>query len=79
MKVLRNALRILPLLALLTLAASSAAACPVCFEANQRSRKAYYATTGALLLLPPALVGGFTFWYQRRARRLPGEDGDPLG
>jgi hypothetical protein len=53
---------------------ASAAACPVCFEANQKSRQAYYATTGALLLLPPMIVGGFTVWYQRRARQLPPED-----
>jgi Na+-driven multidrug efflux pump len=77
MKLPRAVLRPLPLIVLLAFAATTAAACPICFQANQKSRKAYYATTGAMLLLPPVLVGGFTVWYQRRARQLPGEDDLP--
>lgn len=73
MKALRPVVRLLLWSGLLSLFAASAAACPVCFQVNQRSRHAYYATTGAMLLLPSAMVSGFVVWYRRQARRLPGE------
>jgi hypothetical protein len=66
--------RSLVLLALLGLLAVPASACAVCFQAEENTRFAYYATTGVLLALPPLIVGGFTVWYARRARQLPGDD-----
>lgn len=53
-------------LALLT--AAPAAACPVCFDAEDEAREAYLATTAVLSLLPLALAGGAALWVRRRLR-----------
>jgi hypothetical protein len=56
-------------LGLTLLAAAPAAACPVCFDAEDEARHAYLATTAVLSLLPLALAGGAALWFRRRVRQ----------
>jgi hypothetical protein len=45
-----------------------AAACPVCFDAQEEARVAYLATTAFLSALPLALAGGAALWLRGRLR-----------
>ena len=45
-------------------------ACAVCFEANDKNRAAFFATTIFLSLLPLGMIGGSYLWLRRRARDL---------
>ncbi|MCC6765399.1 MAG: hypothetical protein IT293_12125 [Deltaproteobacteria bacterium] len=55
--------------------AATAAACPVCFAADERTRASFLATAVALSALPLALFAGLAFWFWREldghARRAP--------
>lgn len=54
-------------LSALLLGTAHASACAVCFQGNH-ARKAYLATTGALIALPALLVGGFVVVIRRRMK-----------
>ena len=45
-------------------------ACAVCFEANDKNRAAFFATTIFLSLLPLGMIGGAYLWLRRRALEL---------
>jgi hypothetical protein len=60
-------------ISLLVLGTTQANACAVCFQ-NNHARTAYLATTGALLLLPITLVGGFIIVIRRRMKAMDAED-----
>lgn len=64
--------RWIPLLVALLIAATPALAhaCAVCFEANDKNRAAFFATTIFLSLLPLGMIAGMAFWLRRRAREL---------
>jgi hypothetical protein len=47
-------------------------ACAVCFEANDKNRAAFFATTIFLSLLPLGMIGGSYLWLRRRAQELRG-------
>lgn len=54
-------------LSVLMLGTVHASACAVCFQ-NNHARSAYLATTGVLLSLPIAIVGGFIMVIRRRMK-----------
>lgn len=54
-------------LSFLFLGTVHASACAVCFQGNH-ARKAYLATTGALIALPVMLIGGFVVVIRRRMK-----------
>ena len=59
-------------------------ACAVCFEAGDKNRAAFFATTIFLSLLPLGMIGGMFLWLRRRARELrdgvaTGDDLLPIG
>ena len=58
---------------LLVFGTTHANACAVCFQ-NNHARTAYLTTTGALLLLPITLVGGFIIVIRRRMTAMETED-----
>jgi len=71
-------------LLLITVTPQLAHACSVCFEANDKNRAAFFATTVFLSLLPLGMIGGMYLWLRRRAhelRDLAASDGDflPIG
>ncbi|MBT3666535.1 MAG: hypothetical protein HN548_03580 [Opitutae bacterium] len=43
----------------------TANACPVCFDANEKSRLAYYLTTAFLSLFPLAMIGCLVWWLKK--------------
>ena len=45
-------------------------ACAVCFEANDKNRAAFFATTIFLSALPLGMIGGSYLWLRRRAQEL---------
>jgi hypothetical protein len=57
-------------LVLLHVTPDIASACPVCFDARDRNRAAFFATTVFLSLLPLGMVAGLGLWLRRRARAL---------
>lgn len=66
---LLNFCRLLPAVVVgglgLLLAATSAQACSVCFEASDEARKAYYLTTALMIIVPTLLLAGIGFWLYR--------------
>jgi hypothetical protein len=59
-------------------------ACSVCFEANDKNRAAFFATTIFLSLLPLGMIAGMAYWLRRRTHELQdlaARDGDllPIG
>jgi hypothetical protein len=64
--------RWIPALVPLMLAVTPALAhaCAVCFEANDKNRAAFFATTIFLSLLPLGMIGGSYMWLRRRAQEL---------
>ncbi|MBX7208297.1 MAG: hypothetical protein K1X78_08315 [Verrucomicrobiaceae bacterium] len=54
-------------LSFLLLGTVQASACAVCFQGNH-ARKAYLATTGALIGLPVVIIGGFVIAIRRRMK-----------
>jgi hypothetical protein len=51
---------------LVSLAAGSAQACPVCILADPKTAGTYLDMTLMMSALPLALLGGFVFWLKRR-------------
>ena len=45
--------------------AHSANACPVCFDANEKSRIAYYLTTAFLSFFPLMMIGCLVYWLKK--------------
>ena len=45
--------------------ANSANACPVCFDANEKSRIADYLTTAFLSLFPLLMIGCLVYWLKK--------------
>ena len=80
-----NTRRWTPLIVLLLIAVTPtlAHACSVCFEANDKNRAAFFATTIFLSLLPLGMIAGMYWWLRRRALELQdlatGGDILPLG
>ena len=64
-------------LLLFLVAPDVAHACPVCFDARDRNRAAFFATTVFMSLLPLGLVGLLAAWLRRRSRVLRGLPADP--
>jgi hypothetical protein len=66
-------------LALLALAVvpDVAPACAVCFDGPGETRKAFFATTAFLTLLPLGMVAGAGAWLRTKARRGAAETDDP--
>lgn len=64
--------RWLPVLALLliVLTPTLGHACAVCFEANDKNRAAFFATTIFLSLLPLGMIAGAWLWLKKRVREL---------
>ena len=67
-----NTRRWTPLLVVLLLAATPALAhaCSVCFEANDKNRAAFFATTIFLSLLPLGMIAAMYWWLRRRVIEL---------
>ncbi len=71
------------LLALLLVAGTPelAHACAVCFDANDKTRLAFFATTVFMSLLPLGMIAGMFVWLRRRGRELrdlaAAEGGEP--
>jgi len=55
--------------AVVTLGASPALACPNCFSAKENVLWAYYSTAIALSLLPFALFGAIALYFYRAKKR----------
>ena len=67
-----NTRRWTPLLVVLLLALTPtlAHACSVCFEANDKNRAAFFATTIFLSLLPLGMIAAMYWWLHRRVIEL---------
>ncbi len=72
---MRATLTLTALVALVALFPESAAACPVCFDANDENRQAFLATTAFLSLLPLGMVAGAGLWIRRKSAERDAEDG----
>jgi hypothetical protein len=64
-------------LALIALASvpEFAHACAVCFDGPGETRKAFFATTAFLTLLPLGMLAGTGAWLRSKARRADAQDG----
>lgn len=56
----------------LALLPDAALACPVCFDASDENRKAFFATAVFLSLFPLGMVAGAGLWLRKRAREVEG-------
>jgi len=67
-----NTRRWTPLLVVLLIALTPtlAHACSVCFEANDKNRAAFFATTIFLSLLPLGMIAAMYWWLRRRVIEL---------
>ena len=67
-----NPRRWAPLLAALLIALTPALAhaCSVCFEASDKNRAAFFATTIFLSLLPLGMIAAMYWWLRRRVIEL---------
>ena len=67
-----NTRRWTPLLVVLLIALTPtlAHACSVCFEANDKNRAAFFATTVFLSLLPLGMIAAMYWWLRRRVIEL---------
>ena len=54
---------------------TQADACPVCFNAKEETRWAFYFSTAFLSLLPLSIVGGVILWIRSRFKRFQTENG----
>lgn len=52
----------------LSLLPALALACPVCFNAREETRKAFFWTMVLLTVLPLGLIGGTLWWLWRRVK-----------
>ena len=50
-------------------------ACAVCFDGPGETRKAFFATTAFLTLLPLGMVAGAGAWLRSKSRRADAPDG----
>ncbi len=50
-------------------------ACPVCFDAKEETRWAFYFSTALLSVLPLSMVGGVIFWIRARFKRVRPDSG----
>ncbi len=54
---------------------AQADACPVCFDAKEETRWAFYFSTALLSILPLSMVGGVILWIRTRFKRVRPESG----
>jgi hypothetical protein len=71
--------RWIPVLAVVALAAMPdvAQACAVCFDGPGETRKAFFATTAFLTLLPLGMLAGAGAWLRSKARQSDTDGSDP--
>jgi len=55
---------------LIALTPTLAHACSVCFEANDKNRAAFFATTVFMSLLPLGMIAAMYWWLRRRVIEL---------
>ncbi|MEZ4415884.1 MAG: hypothetical protein R3E10_09010 [Gemmatimonadota bacterium] len=63
------------ILALLVVLPDALHACPVCFDANDENRRAFFVTAAFMSALPFGLMGSIGWWIRKRARQLDEEMG----